>query len=115
MSIERHELDCKCCGLNRTSTELMDRLKVARVFADVPFIVTSGTRCIKHNAEVGGSPTSAHLLGYAVDLLVKDDYHRFQILQGLVRGGFKRILIYKTFIHADVAHDRVSPICKLMY
>lgn len=37
-----------------------------------PIIVTSGYRCPELNKAVGGSPTSAHLQGYAADLVPKD-------------------------------------------
>lgn len=43
-----------------------------------PIIVTSGYRCLELNTAVGGSPTSAHLQGYAADLVPKDgDVQRF--------------------------------------
>lgn len=43
-----------------------------------PIIVTSGYRCPELNKAVGGSPTSAHLQGYAADLVPKDgDVQRF--------------------------------------
>lgn len=43
-----------------------------------PIIVTSGYRCPELNTAVDGSPTSAHLRGYAADLVPKDgDLQRF--------------------------------------
>lgn len=37
-----------------------------------PIIVNSGYRCQKLNSAVGGVPTSAHLYGYAADLVPKN-------------------------------------------
>lgn len=43
-----------------------------------PIIVTSGYRCPELNTAVGGSPTSAHLQGFAADLVPKyGDVQRF--------------------------------------
>jgi uncharacterized protein YcbK (DUF882 family) len=33
-----------------------------------PILVTSGYRCQRHNREVGGSPTSRHMAGRALDM-----------------------------------------------
>lgn len=38
----------------------------------LPIEVTSGFRCSELNKAVGGSKTSAHMCGYAVDLVCKD-------------------------------------------
>ena len=38
----------------------------------IPFYINSGYRCIKHNASVGGSVRSKHLLGIAADICTKD-------------------------------------------
>lgn len=47
--------------------ELARRLQWLRDLAGVPVIVTSAYRSETHNAEVGGSPTSQHPKGEAVD------------------------------------------------
>ena len=114
MSIERYELDCPCCGLNKTTDELINKLKIARIIANTPFVVTSGTRCEKHNAEVGGSPTSSHKDGTACDIAVKSDTARWSIVRGLLAAGFKRILLYKNFVHVDVDHNKLQPLIKIM-
>ena len=43
-------------------------LDVVRLYARVPLILTSDARTPAENAAAGGSPTSLHLLGRAVDL-----------------------------------------------
>ena len=81
---------------------VLDMLDVARGSAGVPFKINSGYRTKEHNEKVGGSPTSSHLGGWAVDIHCTDSSTRERILYGLIRAGFQRIGIAKTFIHADV-------------
>ena len=103
------ELECKCCGKCLISTELLSRLNEARQLAGIPFIITSGYRCQKHNEEVGGKPNSAHTSGKAVDIAFKNSAQCFRILKALYDSGFKRIGINfaKSFIHCDV--DELKP------
>ncbi len=110
MSLSREEFACKgknCCGgkviLDAIFFAMLSR---ARVMADVPFVIKSGYRCPKHNADVG-STSQNHVSGRAADIQVKDNYTRGRILFGLYRTGFTRIGIYKEkgFIHADSMDD----------
>ncbi|GAA4652380.1 hypothetical protein GCM10023116_46640 [Kistimonas scapharcae] len=87
---------------------LLVHLDQARKIAGVPFTVTSAVRCEAHNTNVGGSPTSSHIKGYAVDIAARDDHQREQIVRGLVNAGFRRIGIAKTFVHVDVDPDKRS-------
>ncbi len=97
------EFKCKCgCGLNNSSHLMKAMLDSAREEAGVPFKINSGTRCEQHNKNVGGSPTSSHVKGLAVDISVTTSADRDKILRALIKAGFKRIGIYKTFIHADI-------------
>ncbi|MES2347874.1 MAG: D-Ala-D-Ala carboxypeptidase family metallohydrolase [Pseudomonadota bacterium] len=70
MTITAAQLVCRCCG--RGAELVASRLLTAlnRIEADFgpPLTVTSGYRCAKHNAEVGGSKHSAHLSGEAADI-----------------------------------------------
>ena len=84
----------------RTSPTLA--CEIARHNAEVPFKITSGYRCPQWNKEVGGVLDSAHLKGLAADIAVKDNYHRFQILNALIHIGFQRIGIYTNYIHCDI-------------
>lgn len=61
------ECKCPCCGLLNVSPRLLDLAEKVRSILQTPMIVTSGTRCVSHNARVGGSPTSKHLQGLAMD------------------------------------------------
>ena len=110
-----YEFECKCgCGLNNINPYLAVKLDFARSYAGVPFVITSACRCEKHNKAVGGIKTSSHLKGLAVDIKVKSDKDRYLIMYGLLRSGFKRILIYKDFIHTDMDESKINPIIKLM-
>lgn len=100
----RKELECKCCGVYIIDDDLLPRLNRARELAGIPFIITSGYRCQKHNSEVGGVPTSAHTKGLAVDIAFKNSNQCFKIVRALYDAGFKRIGINfaKSFVHCDV-------------
>ncbi len=92
-------------GLNMQPS-MLAMIDQAREFAGVPFTINSGYRTPSHNKAVGGSPTSSHLKGYAADIAV-NPMNRDRVMAGLIRAGFKRVGIAKTFIHVD--NDPVKP------
>ena len=100
------EFKCPCCGENKTDPKLIDMLDKARELAGVPFIINSGYRCEKHNKEVGGKSNSAHLKGKACDIACADGFSRFAIVNALLKTGFVRIGIAKTFIHVDIDDEK---------
>jgi len=75
----------------------------ARAVSAIPYKINSGYRTKEHNAKVGGSPTSSHMNGSAVDIHCTDSASREKIIYGLIMAGFQRFGIAKTFIHADVS------------
>jgi hypothetical protein len=104
---EEQEFKCRCkysCGKGFADMDakLIERLDVARFIAKVPFFLLSTIRCEQHNEDVGGVDTSAHLSGLAVDIKATTARARYKILYGLIKAGFTRIGVYKTFIHADL-------------
>ena len=103
----REEFHCQCgkCTTNEIKDELIAKLDKARDIAGVPFRINSGYRCPSHNASVGGSPNSLHKHGRAADIHVADNHSRYMILKGLFEAGLERVLIYKNFIHADIAGE----------
>jgi len=113
-NFKKDEFDCKCnCGKNNIDDELITMLNEARILADVSFVVNSACRCDEHNHNVGGSKTSSHPKGFAVDIKVTSSINRMKILTALLKVGFKRIGIYKNFIHVD--NDKSKPLNVIWY
>lgn len=98
------ETSCRCgCGMNITR-QLLIKLNEAREAAGVPFVITSGARCLAHNRNVGGTPNSSHTRGLAVDIACSSSQARYAILKGLFSAGFTRIGYNqaKNFFHCDI-------------
>jgi len=96
-----NEIDCKCnyksCTHTLIDLEHIVELQQAREELG-PLKINSGYRCERHNKDVGGSPTSQHLLGTATDIISrtinpKDLADKLEYFTGLGR--------YKTFTHID--------------
>lgn len=69
----RSEFACHCgCGFNTVDTELLGVLEDVREYFNEPVIISSGCRCIPHNTNVGGAPSSQHTKGRAADFSVKN-------------------------------------------
>ena len=74
------EFECNgkgCCGTTTIDKAFVKQLQEFRNYLGVrlgrtaSISVTSGYRCKKHNAKVGGSSTSKHVRGLAADVMVK--------------------------------------------
>ena len=94
------EFRCPCCGKDSIDKLFLERLEIARGIAGVPFIVTSGVRCQRHNKEVG-STSRNHVECHAADISATSGPERGKILKGLYKAGFTRVGIHDTFIHVD--------------
>lgn len=103
------EFRCPCCGANGIRAELLHPLQEARRLAGIPFRITSGYRCARHNRDVGGVADSAHTLGLAADIACPDSASAHPMVAGLIRAGFTRIGIGNGFIHADVDPAKPAP------
>ena len=101
------EFKCPCCGRADMQQEFLDKIDKARDIAGIPFVITSGFRCPKHNKEVGGRPNSAHTKGLAADIKCINSRDRFRMVKALLEAGFTRIGVGKDFIHADI--DKSKP------
>lgn len=117
-NFKKSEFTCKCgCGLNNVSPELLEMLQHARDDAndirhtplEISFPITSGCRCYEHNVAVEGSMNSTHMEGFAADIKVRSR-DRYAVLAGLFRAGFERIGIASSFIHVDIAEDRMPAV-----
>lgn len=90
------------CSLSDMSPIFMSRLDEARHIAGVPFIVNSAYRSKSYEInEKGREGTSSHTKGIAVDLRCQSNFNRLLIVEALIKVGFRRIGIGKTFIHVD--------------
>ena len=80
--------------------ELLEVLDNLREFYGKPIKITSGFRCTELNKLVGGSPTSAHVIGYAADLQpIGDTFENFkaEVLRWLDTGvKFDQCIIEKS-------------------
>lgn len=108
------EFKCPCCMENEVSLDLVAKLNEAREISGIPYVVTSGYRCAKHNEAVGGKPNSSHRRGLAVDIAAPDSHSRYKILEGVVKAGFKRVGIANGFIHVDI-DDTLPPEVSWLY
>ena len=108
------EFNCKDnCGLNNMTEAMMDKLLVARLDTKLAFIITSGSRCETHNKNEGGSENSDHLTGEGVDIRCLNSRDRYIIITSLLKAGFTRIGIAKTFIHAGMAEGNAPRVAWL--
>jgi len=101
---EVDEFRCPCCGVAIVTRPLLRQLELLREKVGEPIRVTSGYRCPKHNAEVGGSETSLHMAGCAVDIVVDGmDMRKLARLAG--ECWFEGILVYEDHVHLDTRSD----------
>jgi zinc D-Ala-D-Ala carboxypeptidase len=109
---KREEFVCPCCGVEDMQETFLTMLDLSREQADVPFRITSGYRCRKHNTEIGGATHSAHVTGHAVDIACSSTAHRYKIVKTLLSNGFNRVGVSAHFIHVD--NDPALP-CNVMW
>lgn len=107
----KDEFTCKCgCGLNNIDKRLVQILEDIRYyFGGKPIIITSGTRCDKHNAEVGGVQGSRHLIGKAVDFYIQGvptsevlKYCQELVNRGILRYTYTNNSNMSGAIHIDI-------------
>jgi uncharacterized protein YcbK (DUF882 family) len=87
--------------------DLAEELQVIRQVVESPITINSGYRCYSHNQAVKGVKSSQHLLGKAVDIVIKghkpnDTYSLLELLikDGVIlEGGLGK---YSTFTHYDI-------------
>lgn len=103
--------DGKSCGFD-CSDKFKQKVDEARELAGVPFVITSGARCLEYNRSIGSKDTSSHVKGLAADIKYKDDLHLTRIVHALSRVGFTRIGVNKDkkFIHVDYDKDKVDAV-----
>lgn len=109
------EFKCKCgnCEMpaNMPPQKLIDLLENIREHFNKPLIINSGYRCPTHNKKIGGASKSRHIVGDAVDFIIKDvrtkDVMKYVISKYDKEPFGIAISVntsseYKGFIHLDV-------------
>lgn len=105
---EQSVLDCADgCGFKPTENALWFLLSLAREYYtkfNKKLHITSGARCYRHNADVGGVANSAHTRGLAFDVHYDNSRETYYIIQHLYKMGVPRIGINfnKSFVHFDI-------------
>lgn len=107
-SFKRKEFACKDgCGLGLgdgdINPELIEVIQDVRDHFGEPVVISSGLRCQRHNARVGGAPKSQHLLGTAADIRIAKvaPAKVYEYLDKKYPGKYG-IGRYGTFTHIDV-------------
>ena len=100
------EVTCKCgCGLMPTK-EAMDAAQDLRDYLGMPLHITSGARCARHNASVGGARNSWHVKRMAFDIRANRKTASFILNYALDMPRFNGFGInlksYWGFIHLDI-------------
>lgn len=111
----REEFECKCrCGFDTIDPRLIAALQELRDLSGVPIKITSGCRCKSHNANVGGTKESQHVLGYAADIVIqgKSVKQMAELAEKIFQFQYGAILQYpkRGFIHVDVRGKKVRAI-----
>lgn len=113
----RSEFDCPCgCSTQMVDPELADKLQIIRDKLGKEIKITSGYRCIPHNAAVGGSSGSKHRYGMAADWRLKDRSVNPVALGIIAQAvGFGGVGIYwyagNAFCHADTRGTKATWLC----
>ena len=89
------------CSLQDMDQRTINRLDAAREIAGIPFVLNSAYRPEEWEKEHARTGTGAHPERRAVDIKCNTLRNRFLIVNALIKAGFTRIGIAKTFIHAD--------------
>lgn len=101
---KKSEFRCKCgCGADKMEEKLIRVADRVRGHFGKPVTVSSGRRCSKHNANVGGVSNSRHLSGKAMDFCVSGKSSA-QVLEYVQKQSEIRYAyaIDGSYVHMDV-------------
>ena len=103
------EFRCPDCQRGAPSQKLLRTLEGIRALYGRPLVITSGYRCPRHNAEVGGVSPSEHSgpgeITDAVDLACSFSRDRYGLIRAALSLKVNRLGIGKNFIHVGVSTD----------
>ncbi len=98
------------CSLQDMNQGTMNRFDTVRDLAGIPLVINSAYRSKEWDKAKGRSGTGAHTLGRAIDICCNTERNRFLIINSLLKAGFTRIGIAKTYIHADDSPNHTQSI-----
>jgi len=108
----KKELQCRCCEKFVKNDNALIALQAFRDYLnrlfkkEVRLYITCGTRCLKHNKEVGGAAGSYHLTGEAFDVF-STDISASQIYNAAIFSNLFSTIIQYTkskFVHLDTRY-----------
>lgn len=77
-NFNKSEFKCKCCGINLTPNSFIQEIqKIVDYIGGDYCIITSGTRCKKHDITVGGNGKGMHTTGLAADIQISKNGKNF--------------------------------------
>ena len=107
---KRNEFKCKCGGKycngfpHEPEQKLIESADTLREILGVPINVSSGLRCTKHNANVGGVYNSRHLTGKAMDFCAKGKSANYVL--SVIKSRLPNIrycyAINSSYVHMDI-------------
>ena len=91
--------------------KLANQLQFLRDYTGRPISINSAYRSPEHNAKVGGSKTSQHILGKAADITIQSlkPAEVFMIIEELIDMGHMLqggLGLYDTFVHYDIRRTK---------
>lgn len=99
------------CGdepcFDKMNKKFITKLERARSFSLTPYKITSSWRSVEHNKKVGGSRTSSHLRGLAVDIAAPTSSDKYEIIKSLLRV-FTRIGVGSNYLHVDADFSKAQ-------
>lgn len=101
---KKSEFACKCgCGADSMEEKLIKIADNVREHFGNPITVSSGRRCTKHNAKVGGVSNSRHLSGKAMDFCVSGMSADMVLTYAQKQPGIRyAYAIDRNYVHMDV-------------
>ena len=112
----REEFKCPCgCTRQMVDSELVEKMQAVREKLGKPIKITSGYRCIPHNAAIKGSSGSKHRYGMAADWRIVDRSINPVALGIIAAQYFKAVGIYwydgAAMVHTDTRNAKATWLC----
>lgn len=115
LNFSRREFECKCsyseCIKFWMDEDVIHGVQDLRNILGVRLDVNSGCRCIKHNRDIGGSTTSQHLQGLAIDLFSAElnvlEIFEAALVVPIFKDGGIGIYFDDKFVHVDGRERRI--------